>query len=415
MSALPGHLSSKPMQESSAARELRLGSKLLRFADAPLENRFQQNHWQNSRSSVHLNVWLAIAMVASFILLDYLVLARRHSLELQLVRMAVLVTLGISAAITSARVAKTGNYHRLLQCLAPFFGLCVVANDLIAMPQGISFFPAIVLTVFGIYLLLGLLFVPALLSGIFVLAAYVAGAWHQHLPVDELIYNTTVLLFSNGLGATACYSLERLRRRAFLETLLLSEMANRDGLTGIYNRRAFDENLNRLWQEAVREQRPLALLLVDIDHFKAYNDYYGHQAGDQCLQQVAHILMHVCRRPLDFTARYGGEEFAIVLYDARREYVEELAANIQSELRQLGLNHPASPVAQLLTLSIGAVYVVPDAQRTLFGFVQLADEALYAAKDAGRDRIIVKAQDEYADMTTGAFRHPGGWEQRRVS
>lgn len=414
MSAPSVNIGSASIRESAAARQLQGGSRRLRFNEETLEHSFQQDHWQNSRLGVHLHLWLAIALVISFIVIDEFVLLRAASIELSTVRMVVLLTLGISVAVTSARMVRSGSYHRVIQFLAPVFGLCVVANELINVPHPVSFFPAIVLTVFGLYLLMGMLFLPALLSGLFVLAVYMAGAGLVSLPKHELIYNGTILLFSNVLGAAACYRLEHLRRRAFLEAQLLRDMANRDGLTGIHNRRAFDEHLSRLWQQAIRDHQSMALLLVDIDHFKAYNDYYGHQAGDQCLRQVAHILTQACRRPLDFTARYGGEEFAVVLYDVRRDYVQELATNIQTELRQLALNHPASPGTRQLTVSIGAACVVPVQDRSIFGFVQLADEALYEAKDTGRDRAIIKDK-EYDDMTTGAFRHPNQQAQRRVS
>jgi diguanylate cyclase (GGDEF)-like protein len=180
-------------------------------------------------------------------------------------------------------------------------------------------------------------------------------------------------------------------------------MACRDGLTGIYNRRMLDEHLDKVWQQGGRERVFVALLLVDIDYFKAYNDYYGHQAGDECLKHVAHTLNHCARRPLDFTARYGGEEFAIVLYDARREYVDELMRQIQTSMEGLALKHPASPVNKQLTVSIGAAWVLPTPERTHFGFIQLADEALYEAKGAGRNRAVVMDK-EYEELSTGSFR-----------
>jgi len=185
---------------------------------------------------------------------------------------------------------------------------------------------------------------------------------------------------------------------------LLTEAASRDGLTGIHNRRAFDDRLDLLWPQAMREQTPLALMLIDIDHFKLYNDYYGHQAGDECLRQVARCLMRCARRPLDVTTRYGGEEFAIVLYDAGREQVEEVARQLRQAIEALGIKHLASPSPhERLTVSIGAACVTPSFGRSHFGFIQLADEALYAAKEQGRDRLVIMDK-EYEQLSTGAFR-----------
>jgi diguanylate cyclase (GGDEF)-like protein len=200
-----------------------------------------------------------------------------------------------------------------------------------------------------------------------------------------------------------CYSLERANRTNYLESQLLIETASRDGLTGIRNRRAFDEHLDTIWPQAIRDRMPLALMLVDIDHFKAYNDYYGHQAGDECLKQVAWCLSACARRPLDVTARYGGEEFAIVLYDARRDHVEGLARRIQAGIETLGIEHHASPLKRL-TVSIGAACIEPTGERSHFGFIQLADEALYEAKERGRNCVAVMDKEDYESLSTGSFR-----------
>jgi diguanylate cyclase (GGDEF)-like protein len=131
---------------------------------------------------------------------------------------------------------------------------------------------------------------------------------------------------------------------------------------------------------------------------------YGHQAGDECLKRVAWSLVRCARRPLDLAARYGGEEFAIVLYDAGREHVEEAARRIRAEIETLAIQHGASPAhSKRLTVSIGAACIVPAADRSHFGFIQLADEALYAAKERGRDRVVVMDK-EYDELRTGSFR-----------
>lgn len=402
MSVSPDKSSPPPLHESSATRELRSGFAALRFRDVALEQQFRQTHWRESRVTVHLHLWLSMILVASFILIDQLILQRPMSWPLLMLRVIAVLTLCIATALTAKQYPGNDQYHHVIPLLSPVFGACAVFNELVNAQQAVSFFPAIVLTTFGIYLLFGLLFKQAVLAGLSVMAIYLLAFWQQPLASDVLIYNGTVLLFTNLLAASACYSMERLRRTAFLEANLLTDAARRDGLTGIYNRRAFDEQSNRLWQQASRAQQPLALLLIDIDHFKAYNDYYGHQVGDQCLQQVANILGVACQRPLDFTARYGGEEFAVMLYDVHSEQVHLVAERIQAKLQQLGIAHPAAPQRRL-TASIGVACVQPTAERTIYGCIQLADEALYEAKEAGRDRIVIK-DSAYAQLTTGAFR-----------
>ena len=249
-----------------------------------------------------------------------------------------------------------------------------------------------------------MLFYAALRTALIVMVAYVLGAPLMNMPSDQALYNLMVLVVANVLGATVCYGLEKVQRTNYLEARLLTEMACRDGLTGIYNRRMLDEYLDKVWQQAGRERVSVALLLIDIDYFKAYNDYYGHQAGDECLKHVARALAQCARRPLDFTARYGGEEFALVLYDARRDYVEDLTRRIQASMASLALKHPASPVSEQLTVSIGAACVLPTPERSRFGFVQLADEALYDAKGTGRNRVVIMDK-EYAELSTGSFRN----------
>ncbi|MSQ92918.1 MAG: GGDEF domain-containing protein [Gammaproteobacteria bacterium] len=184
---------------------------------------------------------------------------------------------------------------------------------------------------------------------------------------------------------------------------MLDEAAQRDGLTGIYNRRRFDEHLAHVWQHGVREHRPVTLLLVDLDHFKGFNDRYGHQAGDDAMKAVAAALAQFARRPFDLVARYGGEEFAIVLHDTTQAHAVEVAEQLLEAVRGLGIPHQDSSAATVLTISVGVACVQPVARRSSAGLLQLADQALYAAKDGGRNRMHL-LQEEYEHMKTGYFR-----------
>jgi diguanylate cyclase (GGDEF)-like protein len=284
------------------------------------------------------------------------------------------------------------------------FGIGTATIAVIAAADGVSLLSAVVLVTIYIYFMLGMTFYAALGASIVVFSGFVAAALVQGLPGGPLIIDLSVLVFANVIGAMVGYSLERASRTNFLEERLLIETASRDGLTGIHNRRFFDEHISALWPQAIRDRSPLVLLLVDIDHFKAYNDFYGHQAGDECLRAVAGCLSRSARRPLDVTARYGGEEFAVILYDARRDHAEEAARRIRTGIEALNLEHAASPhPAKRLTVSIGVACVEPVAGRSCFGFIQLADEALYCAKERGRDRTVIMDK-EYAQLSTGAFR-----------
>jgi diguanylate cyclase (GGDEF)-like protein len=392
-----------PGFESAAAQQLRNGFPWLRF-DAPLEQEFRVAYREQMRTQIRFNLWLAFGLMACFFIVGHWVLSNALNAGLDSIRAGlVLPALVICLAITYTRFYER-TFPILVQLLAPLFGASIVIESLVAAQHGVSVFAAVVLVVIGIYLLVGMLFYAALRSAIFVFAAYVLGAPLLQLPDPQSAYNLVVLISTNIVGVTVCYALEKVHRTNYLEARLLTEMACRDGLTGIYNRRMLDEHLDKAWQQGGRERVFVALLLVDIDYFKPFNDFYGHQAGDECLKQVAKTLNYCARRPLDFTARYGGEEFAVVLYDARREYVEELMRQIQKSVEGLALKHPASTISEHLTVSIGAAWVLPVPERTHFGFVQLADEALYAAKGAGRNRYVLMDK-EYQDLATGSFRN----------
>jgi len=181
----------------------------------------------------------------------------------------------------------------------------------------------------------------------------------------------------------------------------LAQLAVTDGLTGLYNHRHFHERLALEVERSQRSGLPLSLLMLDVDHFKQFNDAYGHPAGDEVLRQLARVLADT-RRANDVVARYGGEEFAVVLYEASREYVAEVLTRIQRSIAELNIPHEASRVASRLTVSIGAAFILPSSSRTYEGLIQLADEALYGAKEQGRNRVVVM-EAEYHTLKTGRF------------
>ncbi len=168
----------------------------------------------------------------------------------------------------------------------------------------------------------------------------------------------------------------------------LEELAIRDGLTQIANRRWFDDTLDRLWQQLQRDEKPLALILCDIDYFKPYNDYYGHQSGDRCLVEVAQTLQGVAKRPDDLVARYGGEEFAIILPNTGNEQAMVVAQRARKAVASLKIPHAQSATASHVTVSLGVSALIPSGENSRKELIRRADQALYAAKGYGRDRAI---------------------------
>jgi diguanylate cyclase (GGDEF)-like protein len=165
----------------------------------------------------------------------------------------------------------------------------------------------------------------------------------------------------------------------------LHRLANLDGLTEVANRRRFDDYLDQEWRRSKREQNPLALILCDIDYFKNYNDYYGHQAGDVCLKRVAQALHDCIKRPADLVSRYGGEEFAIILPNTSPEGAVYIAQLIQTTIQHLSIPHHHSQISSCITLSLGISSQVPNRDHDAHNLVAKTDKALYVAKGNGRN------------------------------
>ncbi len=172
---------------------------------------------------------------------------------------------------------------------------------------------------------------------------------------------------------------------------LLSELSVRDGLTGLYNRRHFDAALDTELRRAARNRKPISLIMIDVDFFKALNDSYGHQRGDDCLREVARVLEAHPYRGYDVLARYGGEEFVLLLPDANASSALSIAEALRRSVYELGIENLESPVADVVTISVGVCCQSPHLGDDNEGFVREADEALYAAKRLGRNLVILSS------------------------
>ena len=175
--------------------------------------------------------------------------------------------------------------------------------------------------------------------------------------------------------------------------LELERLSTTDALTGLANRRKFDEVGAHEWMRAMRKQEPLAAAMVDVDFFKVYNDRYGHQAGDLCLLRIAHALAHGLRDGSDFIARYGGEEFVILLPGQNAQQAREVLERLRNSIEALAIAHDGSTTAAVITISAGYAVVIPGAAITLESLLEQADQSLYAAKRQGKNQVVGASED----------------------
>lgn len=235
--------------------------------------------------------------------------------------------------------------------------------------------------------------------------AMITGTMRYIKDTPPELFGLMVFLLTCGIiGAIGlAYIMDRLSRVNYLQgKLLLVEKANlnknniqleglakTDALTGIGNRRCFDEGLEEEWNRAMRKGGSIGLLLLDIDYFKQYNDIYGHQAGDECLIQIAEMLAGKIRRASDTLARYGGEEFALVLPELGPQELEKYAERVCKTMEKQQIGHKGSRVSSVVTCSVGAASWTLRPQDKLEDFIHAADQSLYKAKQSGRNRVVM--------------------------
>lgn len=168
----------------------------------------------------------------------------------------------------------------------------------------------------------------------------------------------------------------------------LQDLSIKDSLTGISNRRHFDQFIETSFKNSIRLGKPLSLIMIDIDHFKLYNDNYGHQKGDDCIIRVATTMALSVKRPMDLVARYGGEEFAVVLNETDKSGAMIVAQKIRNDINELSLPHGYSYIAPHITLSLGVATIIPSQSYSIKEFINRADKALYKAKKRGRNIVV---------------------------
>lgn len=246
------------------------------------------------------------------------------------------------------------------------------------------------------------------------------GPFAHELPSDLSQHLAVEFYLAFHLISFLPVSIMSMERRRLMRELTAAlkdatRLAAVDGLTGLSNRRTFDSRLREQWELALRHRKSLALLMLDVDYFKAFNDKLGHQAGDDCLQAVAHALKAYACRPTDLVARFGGEEFVILLPDTSLEGAGFVAEQVRAAIFDLAITHPGAVPSSgsdrgRVTLSIGCAALIPQQAGGAQDLIQCADEALYTAKQSGRNRVCVSRGLDKLDSPPLAMRRL----QRRI-
>ena len=380
--------------------QLKSGFARLRFSDF-VEEEFLSQYAQTS--VLRSRLLLVLALGVTFISIGMAFSEQEEHPAIYIFDfLFMLPALGLSLWV-STKPDRHRIYQFLLAISAILTGMWATSIVMRASLEGMPYYFALLVTwMFVVWFILGLPFRHAAITSFIITGLYIFGGISWDFSFNEITFTIAMLLFVNGVGIIGCYQLEHARRRSFLDSRILGQLAKRDGLTGLYNRRSYDQYVERIWRQSRREEVQLTLILVDIDHFKAFNDRYGHQAGDDALKAVATVIALSAQRPLDFSARYGGEEFALILYGPDDDFGRERAEQLRHSVRNLKIPHVNSDTDQYLTVSVGVALIMPGSARSMIGAIQMADEALYQAKEEGRNRVIVKESDSH--IQTGRFR-----------
>jgi diguanylate cyclase (GGDEF)-like protein len=392
--------------DSAYVHELRRGYGVHLFQPS-LETEYRIVHVDRVRWRVRIWTSLSAALAVLFTLVQV-----RQGGAWTLNSMAHLYLL-LPCAGALACVVWSRHYERwylsVASVLVPLYNVLITVFIVLALRAGKDEqLSALTVNLVAVFFFTGLMFRQAILTCVGMLVAFATAPIISSVAPAMFVKSMAIMTLTSGIAAILYWDVEKTNRNSFLEAALIDELISRDALSGLMNRRAFDDHLLRVWHQALRDKRSVAIIMIDIDHFKSYNDEFGHQAGDLALQSIARIIQGFGRRPLDIAARYGGEEFAMILYDLTVEHVADTAERLREAVQNRQKTHNVAGAAmdREVTVSVGVAVVTPAIGRTPPGVLQLADEALYEAKQSGRNRVVIKDSEAYQHLVTGAFKGP---------
>lgn len=377
----------------------------LRFPE-PLETGFRNDHRRGVRRTIRLGLIVALFTTLGFAIIDHSAL-RGVGRVSDYIRFGLQVPMIVMCLVATSMRFYSRWYEAAVMIGAALFGIGTVIMAANAAPEHAPLVSSrLLLVTFFVYFLVGLRLRQALLANLWVLVALALANLVGTFAPAVAAYQLFSLICANCIGAAGAYALERANRLAFLERKQLVHVAEHDGLTGLLNRHAFESLLRQAWARATAQRKRVAVIMIDIDHFKLYNDMLGHQAGDDCLRRVAEAVGHAVGAGGDrFVARYGGEELVAVIAGANDADALQVAQDIVAAVSSLGIGHPGADTAEHVTVSVGAASQIPAAQNSHDFVVKIADRALYTAKRQGRNRCVAvtvpEPEDDHAATSLG--------------
>lgn len=361
------------------------------LADPDIERAYRQHRFVGDRRRALLLVALVALVSTLNVFGDVFTVMQGAPLLAALARPLATSLVPLAVILLIMRV-RTPSMLELVMVGATLIGAGGRMTMLSFHPEMIELWPAwMAASLFIFYLYMPVRLVVSLAMA--VALSVIAPVWwwqlqHPDIPIGEVLRGVTWLLLINAIGYAAANSLQCSLRAQFAQQYALEQLLSTDALTGIASRRRFDTALEREWRRCARARAPLSLLMIDVDHFKAYNDRCGHQQGDECLRRVAKLLSEAVGRPGDLVARFGGEEFVCLLPEVGQAGARAVATRLIATLHRAAIAHPASPLGPRLTVSIG-VATATDLSGEPTALFALADQLMYAAKNAGRNQYVL--------------------------
>ncbi len=364
------------------------------------EPAFRQQYIEQNLPTARLALCVGIVLTMAISIIDMFLMPEEYVTRVVPLRMGTMLLPMLAVVGATFLVGSRGWLQYLIGGVSILIGTGSVMVGVVAAQTGAPMvFGAAIYVIFNIYLVLGLTLQQSLVCGWSVFAAYLGLSLGYGIAVPAVTYGAIILGASNIIGAYASYRLQQNALEIYEGRRELKRLARIDALTGLYNRHTFDEHLAKVWRQARRDDKQVAVVIADIDHFKLYNDCYGNPKGDKCLKAIAATLAESISRPLDLIARYDGAQFALILFDPSLSFLESLTHGLCHKVVDLDIEHRASEVTPTVSLSVGASIAEAAGGTTPEQLLRQADDALYEALSKGRNQAVVY-RTEWGQQTT---------------